>query len=145
METKNNNGESLSRAFSENPIEEKQPEYFNEGSAAANKNYVFNNCSVTINEEGEAIGILKHQEVRKSKMQEAQMQLIGKVVEGVTSAISSFLSVKTKDEDPIEQVKAEFKKPARKRASAKKQAPAKKVVVKKAPAKKAAAKKATKK
>lgn len=102
-----------------------------------NKNYNFNNCNVTIYEEGKAIELLQEQEKRKAKMQEAQVKMIGEVMTTVTSTITSLLERKSermrKDmaENTGEPVMTDLKNPKRKRASAKKKAPAKKVVKKK--------------
>jgi len=102
-----------------------------------NKNYNFNNCSVTINEEGKAIEVLQAQESRKAKMQEAQVKMIGEVMATITTTITSLLERKAerirKDmaENTGEPVMKDPMKPTRKRASAKKKAPAKKVVKKK--------------
>ena len=117
------------------PVEEKEVKSLNEGSS--NKNYVFNNCSVTINEEGKAIEVLQAQESRKAKMQEAQVKMIGEVMATITTTITSLLERKAerirKDmaENTGEPVMKDPMKPTRKRASAKKKAPAKKVVKKK--------------
>jgi hypothetical protein len=117
------------------PVEEKEVKSLNEGSS--NKNYVFNNCSVTINEEGKAIDVLQAQESRKAKMQEAQVKMIGEVMATITTTITSLLERKAErirkdmSENTGEPVMTDLKNAKRKRASAKKKAPAKKVVKKK--------------
>ncbi len=122
------------------PIEEKEVKSLNKGSG--NKNYVFNNCSVTINEEGKAIDILQDQERRKAKMQEAQVKIIKEMMETVAATIASFLKSKDKrvqesmGENTGEPVKTDVKNPKRKKASAKKKVPAKKVAPAKAQPKK---------
>lgn len=124
------NNEATSRDYSL-PVEEKEVKSLNEGYS--NKNYVFNNCSVTINEEGKAIDILQEQEKQKAKMQELQVKMVGEVMTTITSTITSLLERKAermrKDmaENTGEPVMTDLKSPKRKRASAKKKAPAKKV------------------
>jgi len=124
------NNEATCRDYSL-PVEEKEVKSLNEGSS--NKNYVFNNCTVTINEEGKAIGILQDQETRKAKMQEAQVKMIGEVIATGMATLTSLIESKAKRvresmaENTGEPVMTDLKNPKRKRASAKKKAPAKKV------------------
>lgn len=101
-----------------------------------NKNYNFNNCNITIYEEGKAIEILQNQEKQKAKMQEAQVKIIGDVMTTVTNTITSLLELKSKRvregmaENTGEPVTTNPKKPTRKRPSSKKKASAKKVATK---------------
>jgi hypothetical protein len=106
----------------------------NEGSN--NKNYVFRNCNVTINEEGKAIELLQEQEKRRAKMQEANIKMIEGIMTAATTAISSLVEAKRKKiqesmaENTGEPVMTNPKKPTRKRPSAKKKASVKKVTTK---------------
>ena len=127
------NNEATSRDYSL-PVEEKEVKSLNEGSS--NKNYVFNNCTVTINEEGKAIGILQDQETRKAKMQEAQVKMIGEVIATGMATLTSLIESKAKrvresmSENTGEPVMTDPKTSTRKKASAKKKAPAKKAPAK---------------
>lgn len=127
-------GQVKERCF-EPSTDEVEMESLNKGFN--NKNYNFNNCSVTINEEGKAIGILQEQETRKAKMQEAQVKMIGEVMATVMGTITSLIESKAKRvregmaENTGEPVMTDPKTSTRKKASAKKKAPAKKVVKKK--------------
>jgi len=110
---------------------EQEVKSLNEGSS--NKNYVFNNCNVTINEEGKAIGILQDQEKRKAETQKLQMKIVSDMGSVIGVAITELMQSKAKSmsENTGEPVMKDPMKPTRKRASAKKKAPVKKVVKKK--------------
>lgn len=112
---------------------EQEVKSLNEGSS--NKNYVFNNCTVTINEEGKAIELLQEQEKRKAKMQETQMKLVEGIVAIAGQTINTMIESKMKkameSEKTDEPVFTDPKTTTRKKATAKKKAPAKKVVKKK--------------
>lgn len=127
-------GQVKERCF-EPSLDEVEMESSNKGFN--NKNYNFNNCTVTINEEGKAIEVLQAQESRKAKMQEAQVKMIGEVMATVMGTITSLIESKAKRvresmaDNTGEPVMTDLKNPKRRRASAKKKAPAKKVVKKK--------------
>lgn len=101
---------------------EPQESSFNEGSR--NKNYVFNNCSVTINEEGKAIEILQEQKRQEAKAKDAQNKMLECVVSMIGSTLSSLVVAKMKNSSDASASKAEptgvKKAPVRKRAPAKK-------------------------
>lgn len=89
-----------------------------------NKNYVFNNCSVTINEEGKAIQVLQEQKRQEAKTQDIQMKMLEGVVSMIGSAVSSLVVTKIKTSNDAYASKTEpvsvKKETIRKKASTKK-------------------------
>lgn len=102
------------------------------------KNYTFNNCTVTINEEGKAIGILEEKERNTRKMTDIIMTATASVSESLTSYIKA-REEKLQADPPQSIIKPDFTKKAPVKKAVKK-SPVKKVV-KKAPVKKTAKKK----
>lgn len=94
------------------PVKSPTEKSSNEGFS--NKNYVFNNCTVTINEEGKAIGILQEQEVRKAKTQEAQIKMIEKVIETISATVSLVVKSKSTSSSKSSPKKATLNKPTKK-------------------------------
>ena len=71
--------------------EQKAQQDGNSGNHGANnRNFVFNNCSVTINEEGKAVGILE----AKQKLEGEKMVIVAKFMEIATSTLKDYLDKK---------------------------------------------------
>jgi hypothetical protein len=92
------------------PKEEKINELKQETMQKKNhKNYTFNNCTVTINEEGKAIGILEEKEKSTSQITDMMMTITKSISD---SAISYFKAreEKLKTEQPQPIIKPDLKK-----------------------------------
>lgn len=134
------NSESVIRDYSPlgddmlTPNEEKINEEKQEIMQKKNhKNYTFNNCTVTINEEGKAIGILEEKEKNTSKMNDMMMTVVKSVTDSATSYFKA-REEKLQADPPQPIIKPDFTKKSPVKKAVKK-------VVKKVPVKKTAKKK----
>ncbi len=73
------------------------------------KNYTFNNCTVTINEEGKAVGILEEKERNTTKMTDMVMTVVKSLTDSATSYFKA-KEEKLKTEPPQPIVKPDVKK-----------------------------------
>ena len=88
-----------------------------QSTQTGSRNLIFNNCTVTINEEGKAVEVLQ----AKQKVEEKQQDMFSAIVGAATKTVESYMEErKNKPQSP-----APTKPTSPKKSSAKKQAPKK--------------------